>query len=244
METITNSKQFMQHERGRDELTFTPECLTAYESVKTGPSMLNLDTKKGQRRLLAVMLTVTTLPLVALIATTSIYAYSDGTLLAEEKILTKKILLSIEIANVIHYIQIERGTTALYISSNKDLIVLERLQESYLATNNAIRSLSSWPDQTPASRELYHFNSHDSFELRIQEFRYSLVASNKSFYDAIRFYTDQNTILEGFVAESTQISQDFGTIWKELVSFHMLLLSKEDAGIERALGGIFYAQGV
>ena len=34
-----------------------------------------------------------------------------------------------------------------------------------------------------------------------------------------------------------------GTLWPVLVGYHMLMVAKENAGIERALGSAFFAQG-
>ena len=33
------------------------------------------------------------------------------------------------------------------------------------------------------------------------------------------------------------------SIWRNLVAYHMMILSREDLGIERSLGGIFFVKG-
>ncbi|KAH3817448.1 hypothetical protein DPMN_118984 [Dreissena polymorpha] len=40
--------------------------------------------------------------------------------------------------------QIERGTTALYVSSNDDPFIRSRLQKLYQDTDSAINNLSKW----------------------------------------------------------------------------------------------------
>ncbi|KAH3822149.1 hypothetical protein DPMN_123920 [Dreissena polymorpha] len=47
-------------------------------------------------------------------------------------------------SDVVHAMQIERGTTALYVSSNDDPFIRSRLLKVYQDTDAAISNLSKW----------------------------------------------------------------------------------------------------
>ena len=58
----------------------------------------------------------------------------------------------------------------------------------------------------------------------------------------INFYTD---IIDNFIEwvySSIEETQN-GQLWKDLVAYVMLVLAKENTGIERTLGGVYFAQG-
>ena len=146
----------------------------------------------------------------------------------------------LDTGNAVHYMQIERGTTALFIGSNGSTEMYEKLQSKYKLTNSALDKISTWP----TSSQLPQFTSKQSFIEHIYQFRSNLVPwqEHVSLSEAIRFYTEGNAVMIGWVAESMKVF-DGGSTWNSLVGYHMLILSKEQAGIERALGGVFYASG-
>ena len=59
------------------------------------------------------------------------------------RIVKEGIQQTITISDVIHQVQIERGTSALYVTSNGDLFVRQRLVTYYGHTDQAITSLST-----------------------------------------------------------------------------------------------------
>ncbi|XP_059167161.1 atrial natriuretic peptide receptor 1-like [Physella acuta] len=60
--------------------------------------------------------------------------------------------------------------------------------------------------------------------------------------EVIKFYSDDNNVILKWVGQFIQHSKS-GDLWKTLIGYYMLILSKEQAGAERALGSTFYALG-
>ncbi|KAH3817435.1 hypothetical protein DPMN_118971 [Dreissena polymorpha] len=67
-------------------------------------------------------------------------------------------MFSVEISAVVHAMQIERGTTALYVSSNGDTFVRTRLPNCYRETDTAFDGLSKWVsiDSNAVFQVVYH----------------------------------------------------------------------------------------
>lgn len=148
------------------------------------------------------------------------------------------IQFSLEISAVIHSMQIERGTTALYVSSGGDPFVKPRLTKLYMNTDQAINAMSNWiPTDTPD-----YFSSRERFHKTIIDFRNDLDPKNISVQNVIGFYTDHNAVFIRMIAKSLNLKQSF-PFWTDLTSYQMLIFSKEQAGIERALGSTYFARG-
>lgn len=157
----------------------------------------------------------------------------------DNKNIKKNIYLSLELSLVIHNLQIERGTTALYISSNGDPFVWPRLAAYYTQTDDAIKTLSAW---IPLPGDDVSFKSRDHFQAYISTFRDNLDPQNVSLRQAVKFYTDINAMFIKMIAKSINIANRF-EFWTELTAYQMLIISKEQAGIERAIGSTYYARG-
>lgn len=113
-----------------------------------------------------------------------------------------------------------------------------RLVKLYLETDNAIAALSHWisiPDPD-------YFLSRDTFQNAITNFRDNLDPNNITLKDAIGFYSGHNSIFISMIAQSLNLKKPF-QFWTDLTSYQMLIFSKEQAGIERALGSTYYARG-
>lgn len=154
------------------------------------------------------------------------------------QIVKKNIQFSLEISAVIHSLQIERGTTALYVSSGGDPFVKPRLVKLYVNTDAAISSLSNWISMSTPD----YFQSRASFHQTIIDFRADLNPKNISLKEVIGFYTDHNAIFIRMIAQSLNLKKPF-YFWTDLTSYQMLIFSKEQAGIERALGSTYFARG-
>ncbi|XP_055957382.1 atrial natriuretic peptide receptor 2 [Patella vulgata] len=68
-----------------------------------------------------------------------------------------------------------------------------------------------------------------------------MVLFNQTIQSVIDFYTVKNTLLIKWTGAS--IRKANGHVWRQSVGYHLLILSKEQAGIERALGSTFFAKG-
>ena len=144
---------------------------------------------------------------------------------------------SLEIGRVIHQTQIERGTTALYISSGGNPVLLPRLRNLYSQTDNAIDSLSRW---IPLDKD--HFESHDAYHEAIRKFRADLQPENATLVQVIGFYTRDNKVFIEMIGKSINFQKSV-SYWTNLVAYQMIIMSKEQAGIERALGSTYFARG-
>ena len=201
----------------------------------------DLTTSRGQKIQISKIVLSALIPIVLLFAEATYRLSLSATELSGVSKVQDEILFSLETGTVVHFLQIERGTTALFIGSNGSTTVYNDLLTKYTKTDDAINSLTRWPStSTPA-----HFQSRNAFKNKIIEFRNNLVPwhNHVTVAEDITFYTDNNAIIIGWVADSAK-SSERGKVWQTLVAYHLLILSKEQAGIERALGGVFFAQGM
>jgi hypothetical protein len=139
---------------------------------------------------------------------------------------------SIELGKLVHELQLERGTTALFLSAD---VTYEHLVAQYNKTNLKIKILTKWqPLQEPD-----YFQSRDSFIDHIRKFR----SYNFTLNQALQFYSDIIAIFETLMTESMDYEHPF-TSWGDFTAYKLLIFSKEQAGIERALGSAYYARGI
>jgi hypothetical protein len=141
-----------------------------------------------------------------------------------------------------HQIQIERGTTALFVSSETDKDrreIVQRLSLLYILTNTALLDLNEWETHT----NLEHFQSRNSFKAYIEAFRADVHSENKTLHDVLTFYSDINIVISSLIGENININVPFRH-WLELTAYELLLYGKEQAGIERALGSTYFARGI
>lgn len=144
--------------------------------------------------------------------------------------------ISVGAGDLLHYLQLERGATAVYLSSNgtkfatilneqrsltdarlHDFVLLigdqssDRQVEVSAAANKALRILES----LPTTRDLISAQSIDEV-------------------DATDFYTNANAaLLEVF--SSIQLAADDAELTREIISYSALVTGKEATGLERAL---------
>lgn len=199
----------------------------------------NLLTKKGQNCQMFKIISVAVIPIVFLIVQSLFSITNDVESLAQQKSVRGVISFSVDIGFLVHFLQLERGTTALYISSGGNEIVFTNLEAKRLNTDIALNSLGEWLTLTSP----IHFRSRDIFRVHLQDYRDGIDALNTTAQAAIKFYSDVNNIIIDWVGLTVKDSESEST-WQLLTAYHMLLLSKEQAGVERALGSTFFAGGL
>lgn len=143
---------------------------------------------------------------------------------------------SVQISEMIHKVQIERGTTAFYLSTGGDPFVKQRLVTIYKHTNVALASLSG------VTRVFDNPTSAGEFLEHITTFRNDLDPENTTVREVIEFYTDINTVLISKMEEFVKMESQYH-LWTELIAYELLILSIEEVGIERALGSTYFARG-
>ena len=155
----------------------------------------------------------------------------------ENQAIIEDVLFSLELGSVIHQTQIERGTTALYVSSNGDPFLVPRLENLYKLTDSSIKSLTKW---IPLNH--HHFESREQYHAAIRHFRSNLDPHNATLRTVVGFYTRDNRVFIEMIGKSINVDKSV-SYWTSLVAYQMLIMSKEQAGIERALGSTYYARG-
>ncbi|XP_071827298.1 uncharacterized protein [Apostichopus japonicus] len=150
-----------------------------------------------------------------------------------------------QVGDLVHILQIERGTTVLYLSSNRDASVLQRLQLAYQNSEETIENVTSWRSinmSDAGNIPYYYFESKDTFMTHIHEYRKNISLQVQNIRPPLEFYTEAvDKIIEWFWEDFSQY--ETGNEWSNLVAYRLVILAKEQFGVERALGGQFFASG-
>ncbi|XP_074654594.1 uncharacterized protein LOC141908443 [Tubulanus polymorphus] len=196
-------------------------------------------TLRGKRVQMAKMMILTLVPICAL---TVICIVDLATIYAENRgqyDIRDNIRFSTEIGTVVHYLQKERDMTALHLSTmGAETRIF--LRERYPDTDKALDKLSKWPEKT--SGTISQFGSAKDFQTFIKRHRDKLEPGETDTFAEIKFYSDAIKIFIDWIYAFIQESSD-GDQWRNLVAYQLLVLSKEDMGVERTLGGVFYSKG-
>jgi hypothetical protein len=149
------------------------------------------------------------------------------------------ITFSTQTGTLIHYLQRERDMTALHLSALGTETRMF-LKERYPDTDKAIDKLSYWPSDSDSA--MSEFDSLAEFQTYIKSHRDNLNPESTDAYKEVVFYSDSIAIFIDWMYSAIQDSRD-GDAWRTLVAYQLLVVAKEDMGVERTLGGIFYSKG-
>lgn len=146
---------------------------------------------------------------------------------------------SLELGKIIHSLQLERGLTALYINSGRDISVTDRLQAAYKVTGDAVESISVWFYTDDNQTSVYLTNKRTFFQYltSLRERR-----ENLTFEDAISLYTMVNQVFIQWMVNAVKDDRN-NDYWADIVAYHMLINGKENIGLERAIGTYFFVNG-
>ena len=204
-----------------------------------GPPSTPPTIARGRRRLRLIL--VTAMCLVAFTGLTVLTIFDA--LRAKEnafktKTLQTSVKLSIEIADLVHTLQIERGTRVLYVSSGRDHVVLERVLQAGNSTDELAKNLDSWPEN---EQDRYNFSSLETFLVMVNNHRNFYSVVNSTIQDEIMFYSKIiSNLFEWLFRNVQEINYD---VLSEFIAYRMILIGKEKTGVERALGGSFFSRG-
>ena len=151
--------------------------------------------------------------------------------------LKSAVALSVKISNVVHELQKERGRTAGFLGSGGTKFVQE-IRSQYTHSDSKIRDLESFIASS-------HFQDiHQDIKKEIQRelvllkkvplIRKKVLALRISAKEAISFYSNLNAKFLATIGSLSKKSNE-ATITRELIAYDDFLLSKERAGIERAV---------
>ena len=147
---------------------------------------------------------------------------------------------SIDVGQLVHRLQVERDTSVLYLSALGPETRTFLLSE-YINTDITIDRLSYWPGDLDKANGAM-FLSKSNFQGYLAGHRQILSPDRFSIQDEIDFYSRiiDTTI---YWLYNTITESKFSHVWKILVAYQKLASAKENVGVERALGTMFYSQG-
>ena len=147
---------------------------------------------------------------------------------------------SIDVGQLVHRLQVERDMSVLYLSELGPETRTFLLAE-YINTDRTIDRLSYWPGDLDISNGAM-FLSKSNFRNYLAGHRQILSRDRFSIQDEIDFYSRiiDTTI---YWLYNTITESKFSLVWKILVSYQKLASAKENVGVERALGTLFYSRG-
>lgn len=196
---------------------------------------------RGRRNQSAQILIIALLPIFVLFIQTTITLNDASKTKATKNVIREDTLFSIETGNFIHYMQIERGATSLYIGSFGNPETFRIMLNSYTNTDEALNAMTKW--QNVGSDAAEYFQSKKAMAKMLLERRTNVTLNLSTASAEITFYSETNAELINWLADAIQKSEETST-WRTLVAYHMLVLSKEEAGRERAFGIQFFTNGL
>ena len=156
----------------------------------------------------------------------------------------KIVLLSTKISAFVHETQKERGMTAGYLGSNgtKFIDELPRQRENADEKKSVLLDFIKDFDQTEYNKEFQDILSQSLEQLsQIDNIRTNVTSQSISTGKAIGYYTKLNGLFLNIIGSSINLAQN-ANISQRLTSYTNFLLSKERAGIERAVGANTFAK--
>ena len=151
------------------------------------------------------------------------------------------IVLNDKISLVLHETQKERGLSVSYLGSKSEEFKKSLLKQRELS-NEKINDLkafldnfSFYPEQGKANigNTLNELKNLENMRSKVD----SLSIKNK---DIIFYYSNINSLLLSFIANSAYVAEDEKTI-NSITAYYNFLMAKERAGIERAVGSNTFA---
>ena len=196
-------------------------------------------TKKDRRLQLAKLFMITFIS-TATVVLTIIDMIQTAKSFREKEELTDKIQGSIDMALVIHNLQKERGMTTLQMGF-KEIKLAEKqleLREIRRKTNESITILET--RQNVAISTLT--GETKSFWHVLENFRHQINNGGISGTEILLTYSEWITTLISTLTKFSKF-ENLDNNANLFFAYEMIILSKEEAGMERALGGLKFTQG-
>lgn len=177
------------------------------------------------------------IPLIVIIVYSGTTVFTNYKKVQESEFLTKSVELSTKLSAVVHELQKERGASAGYLGSKgkKFTTILSKQRE---LTNSKIQILNSYLatfDKSLYSHEVLRDMKHGLNEIeRIKEIRSSVDSLAIALPKALGYYTKINADFIDTVGHFADSSTE-ALVTRDLSTYTNFLLSKERAGIERAV---------
>jgi len=203
--------------------------------------MLMLSRLSIKQKLILIML----IPLIVVILLAAKLAVDSFSSSKNLQSLDKVVVLSIKIGNLVHETQKERGMTAGFLGSKGEKFSTEVVAQR-LVVDEKLKEVNSFLntfDKNVYSDEFLENLNNGLKKLQdLPNIRTGVSAFSINAAVAIDYYTDTNKLLLNVIATITKLSNSSAKVSQELVSYMNFLLSKERAGIERAVGTNTFAK--
>ncbi|XP_066295323.1 uncharacterized protein [Branchiostoma lanceolatum] len=196
--------------------------------------------KRGKCWSIFSILALAAVPIVGMLVQSSLIVHDTKREKDSAELVSGEISLGTNMGLIAVSLAVERGTTVLYVGSGSNPRVYDRLKETYRTTDEAIASLTKWSDVPGDSP--WQFRSGKNLHEYVREHRQELISNKTSVEEQIQFYTDINTFLISHLGQTVR-KADTSHLWMNVIAYHMIILSQEYAGLERALGSVFFAKG-
>ena len=192
------------------------------------------------------MLSYQLIPLIALVIVCSILLSQLAMVHSNAHLLHKVALDNDRIGELVIALQVERGLTTAYISSNySQTDVYTELVTARRDTDKAFGMIEDWPEALEDDA-MWPLNDQKNAVKVIQQHRQKVDSRHKELSGEscseknLMFYTDINRrLIETNIEESRRLE---AKVWHQLVAKQSILLATDFYGIERALGSVFYVQ--
>lgn len=198
--------------------------------VRSGASCSNLATDKGRRTIAQLILAISLFPVLALVTENAYVVTTSQRTLTYTLNVKDDVLLSVQMGLVVHSIQRERGTTVLYISSDRATSVSESVLESQRDCDREISNLPErfWAAFVAEKDKLFNQTSTvtEIFQTQVFSFRKEVDKNGADVENIIEFYSGLISQLIHWMA-SWILKSANGQMWAQLVAYHMLVLGKE-----------------
>ncbi len=183
------------------------------------------------------------LPLIVIVIGFSVVAYNSNKMVTQSKDISHVTKLAVKISAVVHELQKERGRSAMYIGSKGTKNGDELNQQRSLTDEKALdlfNYLSSFNQKKYKNGFFYDFNSAISNLKNRETIRSKVDKLEISLPEALAYYTNMNKQFLETIAKMQELT-DNPLLLKRIETYANFLLSKERAGIERAVGSATFA---
>ena len=205
------------------------------EEKKKIEELINNSSKKKLFRVVKLY-TVVVIPIITLLVMTGILLQMSRTTASQIEKTKLDITFAIDISKIVNMLQIERGTTALYMSSNVSNVGnIEDVQRAREKTDNAKIAVASDMKVTLSS----HSGNATNFAYIIKILRKDVDENKLSVRTMISRYTTLNRRLLDLSISSFDLPTQ-GMPWKTIVSINTLTRASDSIGIQRALGSTLF----
>ncbi|XP_059158525.1 adenylate cyclase, germination specific-like [Physella acuta] len=201
---------------------------------------LNFRTALGRYFLLVLILSAGFIPACVLLAQNIVDVCQAVQLLHRNSIVDSRIASALLIKDLLHQLQLERGLSALFVSSNGDVITRDEMLQTRIHVDDRLQALDLWPTEVPLWNGVVP--EKETFKFELSKFRYNIDTKVVDEFTVVEHYSNQTSLLIQWLIQLTN-SVTLGTFWDDVVAFQSLTFATENAGLERAAGAIFFTKG-